>query len=415
MVSLKALFGEHAGVLRETDFQLLLLANLTAPLGVAVMAAILDSLIDPLGATPGTIGLMMSAFTSPAIIMIVVAGVIADRIGRKKVLVASLLVFGLTGASIGLTTDFRVALALRFIQGTAWGGLIPIIITSIGDVYEGTKEATAQGFRFTGSGVSSAITPLLAGLLVAVAWQFPFAMYAVSIPIAVLVHRYFTEPTDLDNDFPERSAHEYVDALAGLIRKRRVLMYVIARGLGTMVWIGFLTYNSLIVVRLIGGSPVHAGLLAGVGSVCFATAASQAGRITSFYNSRLYPLLAANVCLGGGFIVVLFAPGIAVAGVGIATLGLGFGVVLSLYRSMLTEVAPESLRAGLISVAESSGRLMDTFTPLAMSAFITFATPVIGLPESPRVAGLGIALVGGFGGVTCLLVASKSPAVTATD
>lgn len=412
MAPLKALFGEEADLLRETDFQLLLLANLTAPLGVSVMAAILESLIDPLGTTPGNIGLMMSAFTAPAIVMIVVAGMLADRIGRKRVLVYSLVLFGATGSAIAFTTDFRIALGLRVVQGTAWGGLIPIIITSIGDIYDGTKEAAGQGFRFTGSGVSSAISPAIAGVLVAIAWQFPFLLYAVAIPIAALVHRYFTEPTDTV-DGSSQSAGAYVREMLSLVRRRRVLMFVVARSLGTMVWIAFLTYNSLIVVRLLGGTPVQAGLLAGIGSVSFATAASQAGRITSFYDSRLVPLVVANLCLGGGFLVVLYAPGFAVAGVGIATLGLGFGVVLSLYRSLLTGVAPETLRAGLISVAESGGRVMDTATPLAMGALITTLAPTLGFASAMRIAGIGTAVVGGLGGVVCLLVASRSPAVDA--
>jgi ACDE family multidrug resistance protein len=407
---LKTLFGEEAHLLRDTDFQLLLLANLTAPLGVAVMAAILESLIDPLGATPGNIGLMMSAFTAPAIVMIVIAGVLADRIGRKPVLVYSLLLFGTTGSAIAFTTDFRVALALRVVQGTAWGGLIPIIITSIGDMYDGTTEAAGQGFRFTGSGVSSAVSPVFAGVLVVIAWQFPFLLYALALPIAALVHRYFTEPSDAVGE-TSQSTRAYVSEMFSLVRRRRVLMYVVARALGTMVWIAFLTYNSLIVVRLLGGTSVQAGVLAGIGSVCFATAAGQAGRITSFYDSRLAPLIVANVCLGGGFLVVLYAPGLAVASVGIATLGLGFGVVLSLYRSLLTGVAPETLRAGIVSVAESGGRVMDTVTPLAMGALITFMTPALGFTGAMRFAGIGTAVVGGVGGIVCLLIASRSPAV----
>jgi hypothetical protein len=109
--------------------------------------------------------------------------------------------------------------------------------------------------------------------------------------------------------------------------------------------------------------------------------------------------------------VVLYAPGIVVAGVGIAILGLGFGVVLSLYRSLLTGVAPETLRAGLVSVAESGGRIMDTATPLAMGALITLLTPTLGFTGAMRLAGAGTAVVGGLGGVVCLLVASRAPAV----
>jgi ACDE family multidrug resistance protein len=151
MLSFQSLFGDQAVILRERRFQLLLLANLVGPLGVSLLSPVLDSLITPFGASSATIGLMISVFTAPAIVMIPVAGIVADWIGRKHILVISLLVFGLAGTAIVFTNDFLVALALRLIQGIAFGGLTPIIITSIGDLYSGTTEATAQGLRFTGS------------------------------------------------------------------------------------------------------------------------------------------------------------------------------------------------------------------------------------------------------------------------
>jgi hypothetical protein len=91
--------------------------------------------------------------------------------------------------------------------------------------------------------------------------------------------------------------------------------------------------------------------------------------------------------------------------------GAGLGLALALYRSIITGLATESLRGGLVSLAEAFGRVVATATPVLMGAVIAAATPRIGLAAAVRVAGLGAAVAGGAGGVACLLVANASPDV----
>ena len=420
---LGSLFGDDARVLRETEFQLLLLANLLPPLGTALLSPVLDSLIEPFGTSLADIGLMMSVFTAPPILVIPVAGALADRYGRKPVIVASLVLFGAAGSAIALTTTYRVVLGLRLLQGVAFGGLTPVIITSIGDLYRDTQEATAQGLRFMGSGLTQTVFPLLAGVLVTVAWQFPFFLYALAFPIAVLVALRFTEPagpeevggaaartdggTDREGD-ADGDMGSYLRRLLGLAVRPRVLSLVVARGLPVVVWLAFLTYNSVIVVRLQGGTPGEAGLLVALGSLAYATAASQAGRITALFDSRFRPLVAANVAVGAGFAGVLYAPGALVSAPAIVVTGAGFGTALSLYRSIVTGLAPPELRAGVVSLAEANGRLLATVTPILMGAAIAATRPTLGFTSAVRVAGLGAAAVGGGGGIGCLVVARLS-------
>lgn len=429
------MLGDDAAVLRDRNFQLLLLSNVPPVIGTALLSPVLDSLVGPFGTTQTDVGLLISVFTAPGILIVPVAGALADRYGRKPVLVAALVLFGLAGTAIAFTTDFRVALGLRLLQGVGFAGIVPTLITSIGDFYTGSREATAQGLRFTVSGLSQAAFPLLAGVLVATAWQYPFLLFAVALPAAAAVAVWFEEPTAGDTDagvaadggrgdsdadgaagesgqadVPDWGAGDsYGRALAGLVRRPRVLALVAGRTLPVAVWIGFLTYNSIIVGDLLGGTPAQAGLLTAVGSVAFAGAASQAGRVTEFFDSRFYPLVAANCCLAVGLAVVLFAPGVPVAGVGILVTGVGFGLALSLYRSIITGLASQSLRAGLVSVAEAGGRVIATVTPVAMGAAVAGLAPQLGFGPALQVVGLGVAVVGGGGGVVCLLVARLSP------
>jgi predicted MFS family arabinose efflux permease len=419
-LSLESVLGDDAPVLRKTNFQTLLLANLMAPLGTALLSPVLDSLTGPFGVSAASIGLMIAFFSAPAVVVIPFAGVLADRYGRKPLLVFSLVLFGLAGTAIAFTTDFRVVLGLRLFQGVAYAGLTPIIITSIGDLYAETEEATAQGLRFTGSGISQAVFPLVAGVLVVISWQYPFLLYAIALPIAVVVYRWFEEPTApdasavADGGDDADAGPSYRRAFLRRVRHPRVFSLIAARWVAAVIWVGFLTYNSVVVVRVIGGTPEEAGLLVAIGSIVYAGVATQAGRITAFFDSRIYPLVAAHVAMGAGFALVLVAPGLLVASVGIVVSGSGFGVGLSLYRSVVTNLSPSDLRAGIVTFAEAGGRAVNTLTPIVMGAIIAIATPTYGIVVAVQLAGLAIILVGGVLGIVFLFAAKASPPLPAT-
>lgn len=407
----KLAFGDEAPIVGDRSFQLLVVAALPPVLGNTLVSPMLEALIEPFGASPVSIGLMISVFSAPAIVMISVAGGLADRFGRKRVLSGSLLLFGLAGTAIASTTDFGVVLGLRFLQGIGFAGIIPVIITCIGDLYEGDREVTGQGIRFMASGLSGAVFPLLAGVLVLAAWQYPFLLYAMAVPVALALHVWFEEPGPSTGTPAARSNAEgsYLGDLLELGRRRRVLALVVARATMPMIWIGFLTYNSLIVVRLMGETSVEAGLLATVGFSTFALAASQAGRLTARFDSPFQPLVGANLGLAGGFVVVLFAPGIPLAVMGMAVAGLGFGLLGALYRSLLTGLAPARLRGGLVSLGEAGARLTITVTPLLMGGAIALGTPSLGFAGSLRLAGVGVAVLGGGLGIASLVVARAAP------
>lgn len=409
MAVLRSLFGEHAAILHETNFRLLLAATVLPILGTSLLSPVLDALTDPLGTSAANIGLLISAYTAPHILAIPVMGVLADRYGRKPILVVGLVIFGFAGVAIPLTSEFSIVLGLRLLQGVGGAGLNPIIIISIGDLYGGNREETAQGLRFAASGVSGAVIPLIAGAIVVAGWQYPFAFYALSFPVAVAVVVWMDEPTDRDAPVTDGGiSGSYISDLGALFRYRRVQAMVLARLIVPLGWFGFITYNSIVVVQLLGSTAAVAGLLTAVASVVFAIVASQAGRITAVFDSRLYPLVGSNLCLAVGLGLLPFSPNILVAALAVAVLGVGNGVTLSLYRSILTDLAPQSLRGGLVSVSEAGGWVTATLAPVVLGALIAVGTPAIGFRAALQLSLLGAGLVAGVCGVGCMLAMAAS-------
>jgi len=191
-----------------------------------------------------------------------------------------------------------------------------------------------------------------------------------------------------------------------------VLAYLLARGIVVLPFIGFLTYNSIVVSRLQGGTPGQAGLLVALFSVVYAVAATQAGRVRAAADRPTLPLVGANLLVGGGLAGFALAPSVPVAGLAVAAMGVGVGLTFSLYRTIITGLAPTSLRGGLVSVGESGGRVVATATPLAIGAALSLAAPVVGSAAALRWTVVAAGLLAAGIGVGGVVVARFAPRVS---
>jgi len=396
------LFGDTENVIGDPTFRALLLANVMSTLGTALVSPLLSTLTGPFGVSETQIGLIITAFSAPAILCIPLAGFLGDRVGRKPLLVGGLVVYGISGTSVALTTDFRIVLFLRFVQGCGYSLVLPTIVASVGDLYEGVTEATAQGLRFATSGVSQMTFPLVAGLLIAFAWQYPFALYAVAIPVSVLVYLWFDEPARSDASATESSSAGQMPLKAYLSRPP-VAALLVARGLPEFLFIGFLTFNSMIVVRVLNYSPREAGLLVAVCSLVYALAATQTGRLTTIFDNRLPLMTLGTAGMGAGLLIVAFAPSLLILVIGIVAFAVAYGVLITLYRSTITGIGSSEVRGSLVSIGESIGRVFATIVPVVVGSLVAIGEPRLGYEGAIR----GMILVLGAGGTVagfgCLL------------
>ena len=403
------LFGQHVAMVSDDDFQVLLAANAMGALGTALISPVLNSLTGPFNVSSAEIGLLVTAITAPAIVLIPLSGLVADRIGRKPVLVSGLLCFGFGGLSIAFTTDFYVALGLRVLQGIGFAGITPIIITSLGDLYSGGVEATAQGIRFGVSGLSQAVFPAIAGVVVAFGWQYPFVIYGISIPIAVLIAFFFDEPTTDEAAASSETSREenYIHQLKRLVFQSYVAWYLVARGIVVMPFFAFLTYNSLVISQLQSGSSVQAGLIVALFSIVYAITATQAGRITALFERRMIPLVVANLLLGGGLAGFAVSTSVFYAVLPVIAMGIGVGITFSLYRSIITALAPQELRGGLVSISESGARLIASLTPVGVGITLTWFEPTLGTSASLRVILVAAGILAAASGCFSIILAQR--------
>ena len=100
----------EAKLYRDRNLQIIFGVTLMAVLGVSSITPAFPRMAEEWGVTVQAIGLLITAFTFPGIVLAPFIGILADRLGRKRILVPSLFLFGFAGGACALTSDFNIIL-----------------------------------------------------------------------------------------------------------------------------------------------------------------------------------------------------------------------------------------------------------------------------------------------------------------
>lgn len=358
-------FGDEGDVAVDPELLLLTLASSVLATGVVMISPLLSELTGTFGVSESRLGLFIVAFTVPQIVCIPLMGVLADLVGRKTVLVPGLLVFGLAGGAIATTTSLTAALALRALQGIGFAAAMPLTVTIVGDLYEESRETTAQGVRMTLNYAFTIVSPAIAGVLVAFFWGWPFALYLTAVPIAIAIWAFLPEITPKERS----SLRAYVADLGTLLREPPMTLLMFTFLVRFVIFYGYLTYVSTLGTQQIGTTAAVVGLAVSVKGILSLLGSSQVGRLAAQFSP--------TGVTGGGF--VLSGIGVALPGVfpsmsalfvGSALLGVGDAVYGGAQKSLVTRYAPLDLRAGAISASNFFQSLGKSTVPIAMGALL---------------------------------------------
>ncbi|MFK0376668.1 MFS transporter [Pandoraea sp. NPDC090278] len=133
----------------------------------------------------GLLGLMVGAFCS---------GPMADRIGRRRVLILSVAWFGAASVGAALAPNVAWLIALRFLTGLGLGGAMPNAITLTSEFSPERRRGTLLTLMFCGFSLGSALGGVVTAYLVAgVGWRGLLAIGGL-LPLALVPVLWFTLP-----------------------------------------------------------------------------------------------------------------------------------------------------------------------------------------------------------------------------
>ena len=209
--------SDEESVWRSRALYLVIAVGVLAPLDVPLVGPVLPPLAEAFGVSNARAGLVVTVFAAPGVLFAPLLGWLADRYGRRTVLLPCLVIYGLAGVLVTTVDTFLAVLALRGVQGLFGGSIVAsLALTLVGDLFEGARRNAAMGATTAAITVSAAVAPVLGGSLASVSWEVPFYLYGLSLVVAIAVFVGLPEPTAADeSDARDVDADGTDDGAAG--------------------------------------------------------------------------------------------------------------------------------------------------------------------------------------------------------
>jgi len=313
-----------------------------------------------LGLTDVQAGLVVGAASLPGVVMAPVAGILADRYGRRHVLVPSLVLFSVAGGLGSFATGFWTLFPLRVLQGIGGAALINLAVTIIADAFEGPERARWIGRNSIVLTFGLAVFPIAGGLLAEIDWRLVFVPFWLGLVVAWMTLR------RLPHDRPGR-----VESLSAQLRGalgqaktlRAGVLYATGFVIFTLIFAVILFALPFLLADHFGLSPGWIAAYLGVDAVVAGILSSMTERLyTSFSTAAL--MLAGFVLLGAGYAILAVAGSSWVLVAGIVLSGAGEGLTIPILQTVSTELGSDEHRGALIAFWVGTSRLGQTTGPV---------------------------------------------------
>src|SRR5919112_2683439 len=147
--------------------------------------------------------------------LLIIAGALADRYGRRRLFVIGLVSFGVVSVLCGIAPSLEFLIVARLLQGAAGAILVPGSLAIITSAFAGSARARAFGLWASATSALTLLGPIIGGLLVdSLSWRLAFLINAPLVGIAILAAiRHVQESRDAD----ARGHFDWLGSLVGAV------------------------------------------------------------------------------------------------------------------------------------------------------------------------------------------------------
>lgn len=354
-------------VYRNPNF---LIASFSSFLGFMMTALITPAfprMVQVLGVPEQSIGLLITVNTIPSIILSPFIGILADRFGRKKVLVPSIFLFGIAGGCCTFAADFNTLLVLRLVQGIGGAALFNMSLVIVGDIFSGQERAEAMGINNTINYMGYIIYPLVGGTLASLAWNYTFLPFFLTIPLGVIAQFYLKYPEPRN----QQTFKAYLGDTLHYLKSLKVLWLFLAAIITYVLFYGaFLTYFGLLMGTRFQASPFTIGLFVSIVGVVIAITSSRVGMLNKKFLPAFLLVAAFSIYALVMFVIPVF-PNLWLLLVPSIIIGLAQGLIVPNLNIIASSSTPPEYRAGFMAMFGSMISLGMAIAPLVMGLAFT--------------------------------------------
>lgn len=304
--------------------------------------------------------------TAPSLLVAIVAplaGVLTDRLGRRRPLLWGLAIYAVAGTAGLYLPTLEAILASRLALGLGVALIMTAQAALIGDYFDGPARGRLMGYQMAATNLGGLAFVTTAGILAASDPRLPFAIYGLALPLFPLLWRILPEPPRLGSraqaaldDLPAAPGWRMV---AGVMAGAAGLTFVIFYAVPTQ-----LPYH----LQGIGLSdPRHAGTVMGAMMASAAVMSVVSGLVRL---GRIATPVLGYGMLALGFAAISLAQGLGIAMAGAALIGAGLGFCMPTFITTALNAAPARYR-GLVSGLITSAIFLGQFlSPLASTPLV---------------------------------------------
>ncbi len=354
--------------LKLSDPKLLILlasGSLTTMAG-GVVAPVLPDIVQQLQLDPGLAANLVSLHCLTLALFSAPLGILADRIGRVKVLVASLVCYAIFGMAGAFMSSFVPLLVTRGLIGAASGGIAAASLGLLGSKYEGEARSLALGYATSTLTITGILFPVIGGWVGGEVWQQAFYLYALGIPLAGLASILLQEAKK-----PARST-ETSFKFSQILGQPKTLWLLLTLLLVSVAMYAVVIYAPLYLKATIGTGAVLNG-------VVLAFRAVGAAVVSAFGSKWLAQKLGVSRAIAFGCTLMAITlitipllhqliPIILTA----ITFGIGFGIVLPNVYSALANLATPNLRSSVLAAGTGAGFLGQFLSPIILKPVLDY-------------------------------------------
>ncbi len=290
-------------------------------------------------------------------------GFLADRFGRRRILLPCLVIFGVFGLAAGFSPTLEWLLAARIAQGVGAAGLINLAVVLIVDNWDGLDRAALIGQNSAVITVAVAVYPVLGGAVTDLfGWRWMFVTYAIPLVVAGLVGLHLV----VDQPVPTGKVGDQVRAALVEIRRPVTATVIVLGAIVFLLIFGlFLSLMPIHMDQEFGLGPTQRGLVAAVPALSSTVSSLLVARARTRVHggwlvyAGMFVFAATFVIMGVASLWVLVAAA--------ALYGLAEGLTIPTMQDLVADEAPEHLRAVVLAAWVGAVRVGQTVGPIGVT------------------------------------------------
>ncbi|MEE9163652.1 MAG: MFS transporter [Thermoplasmata archaeon] len=338
----------------------ILLGSTLVVLAGTVLAPGLPEMAVAFQDVPNAEFLVRLTLTIPALFIALgapLAGFLLDRWGRKRTLIASLILYSVAGPAGFVLDSLFAILVSRAVLGLAIAGVAGGFTTLIADYFTGSRRNQFFGYQAAALGLVGMFSLLIGGFLSEIDWRIPFLIHFVAVPVLFGVLLTVEEPKIRADSRSEVVSDEKATFPLGGVARVYAIAFV-----AMLLFFVMPVLAPFFLTATIGLSPGQVGIALALPALVGVIVALQFRRLKarlSFMSIFAIVFLA----LAANHFVLAFTPLLGLVLVGLLIGGLALGLVPPAVNVWISSIAPPAHRGRAISGLTAALFLGQFFTP----------------------------------------------------